>query len=202
MILLVLTFVGIVSYWFYAASTRAKASEDAFIDLNEDNPYAQLYIPSFTLEDRNGETFDESYLDGRYTVVDFFYTSCPLICPAMSATMRDIQNATADTDLQLLSISIDPSVDTPEVMYSYANGFKADPERWKFGRGSDEMTQILLMGVGFELDALEMRDGFRYIDHPGALLLVGPDRHVIKLYRYSDPDEVAQLIEKARELAG
>lgn len=202
LILLVITFIGIVAFWYYSAMKHARSSDDGFIDLDLDNPYAQLYIPSFTLEDRNGEVFDQTFLDGRFTVVDFFYTSCPLICPAMTATMRDIQDATADTELQLLSISIDPSVDKPEVMNSYANGFRANPERWKFGRGSEEMTQILLMGVGFELDNLELRDGFRFIDHPGSLLLVGPDRHVIKLYRYSDPDEVQELIEKARELAG
>ncbi|MBO6738717.1 MAG: SCO family protein [Phycisphaerales bacterium] len=201
LVLLVLTFIGIMVFWYFFSPRQGEA-DGTIIDLNEDNPYSSLYIPSFTLVDRNGEEFDESFLDGKYTVVDFFYTSCPLICPAMTATMREIQDATSDTELQLLSVSIDPEVDTPEVMDRYAGGFQAQPERWKFGRGTEEMTQILLMGVGFELDALELRDGFRYIDHPGSLLLVGPDRHVIKLYRYSDADEVRALIEKARELAG
>jgi protein SCO1/2 len=120
----------------------------------------------------------------------------------MSAVMRDIQFETEDIGLQLLSISIDPEVDTPQVLKNYANGFRADPARWKFGRGTDEMTQILLMGVGFELGSLNTDDGFRNIDHPSSLLLVGPDKHVIGLYRYSDEDEVRALIEKARELAG
>ncbi len=202
LVLLVITFTGILIYLFVFAPQPQGLPSDQLIDLNEDNPYSQLFIPDFKLVDRNGVEFDETYLDGKYTVVDFFYTSCPLICPGMSAVMRDIQYATEGTDIQLLSISIDPEVDTPQVLKNYANGFKADPARWKFGRGTVDMTQILLMGVGFELGALDTEDGFRNIDHPSSILLVGPDRHVIDLYRYSDPDEVQELIEKARELAG
>tara|TARA_E500000318_G_scaffold14854_6_gene15073 strand:- start:100407 stop:101042 length:636 start_codon:yes stop_codon:yes gene_type:complete len=202
LVLLVITFVGILIYLFVFAPQPQGLPSDQLIDLNEDNPYSALYIPDFKLVDRNGEEFDDTYLDGKYTIVDFFYTSCPLICPGMSAVMREIQFATEGTDIQLLSISIDPEVDTPQVLKNYANGFKADPARWKFGRGTVDMTQILLMGVGFELGALNTEDGFRNIDHPSSILLVGPDRHVIDLYRYSDPDEVQELIEKARELAG
>ena len=201
-VLLVITFAGILIYLFVFAPKQQGFPRDQVIDLNEDNPYSALYIPDFKLVDRNGDEFDDTYLDGKYTVVDFFYTSCPLICPGMSAVMRDIQFETEGTGIQLLSISIDPEVDTPQVLKNYANGFKADPTRWKFGRGTPDMTQILLMGVGFELGALNTDDGFRNIDHPSSILLVGPDRHVIGLYRYSDPDDVQRLIEKARELAG
>jgi cytochrome oxidase Cu insertion factor (SCO1/SenC/PrrC family) len=201
MILLLITFTGIMVYWFAFAPKPPNPNE--LVDLDpQDNPYASLFLPSFTLLDREGEAFDQTYLDGKYTVVDFFYTSCPLICPGMSAAMRDIQNATTDTDLQLLSISIDPEVDRPSVLKTYAGGFQADPARWKFGTGTPDMTAILLMGMNFHLGELNTDDGFRNIDHPSSLLLIGPDRHVIGLYRYSDPDEIDALIEKARELAG
>ena len=202
MLLLVITFAGILVYWTLFAPVRGFET-DELIDLEpDDNPYSSLFIPSFTLTDREGEEFDQEYLEGRYTLVEFFYTSCPLICPAMTATVRDIQKQTEDTTLQFLSISIDPEVDTPEVMNRYAQGFQADPSRWKFGRGTPDMTQILLMGVSFDLGKLEMKDGFRSIDHPSSLILVGPDRHVIGLYSYSDDEQVDALIKKARELAG
>lgn len=201
MALLLLTFVGITIFWFVAKPQPAQYPDKPTL-LDKDNPYADLFIPAFKLTDSNGNTIDQTILDGQYTVVDFFYTSCPLICPTMSAAMKEVQNATADTNLQLLSISIDPLVDTPEIIKNYSKAFEADPERWRFVTGDMDTTAILLMGMNFDLGDLNTDDGFRNIDHPATLILLGPDRHVIKLYRYSDPDELANLIKKAHELAG
>jgi len=200
MILMCITFVGIAVFWFVAKPQQSRMSEAPTL-LEGENPYSELFIPPFTLTDINEDTVTESILDGEYTVVDFFYTSCPLICPGMSAAMREVQNATADTKLKLLSISIDPEVDTPDKIKTYAGAFHADPDRWKFTTGNPEMITILLMGMNFELGELNSDDGFRNIDHPSTLILLGPDRHVIKLYRYSDPDQMEELIKTARELA-
>lgn len=200
MILMLLTFTGIVVFWLIAKPKPAQYPNAPTL-IDNDNPYASLYLPPFTLTDSNGDTLDESVLDGKYTVVDFFFTSCPLICPSMSTAMREVQNATSDTDLQLLSISIDPETDTPEIIKRYAEAYKADPDRWRFTTGNMEMISILLMGMNFELGELNTDDGFRNIDHPATLILLGPDRHVIKLYRYADPEQLAELIKTARELA-
>ena len=199
-ILLVITFVGILIFWL-TVKPEATQPNDPPIKI-DDNPYASLYIPSFTLLDSAGNEIDQSIMDGKYTVLDFFYTSCPLICPTMSAAMKEVQIATAGTDLQLLSISIDPAVDTPEVIERYAGAFNANPDRWRFATGNMEMISILLMGMSFDLGELNTDDGFRNIDHPARLILIGPDRHVIKLYSYADPDQLAELIKTARELAG
>lgn len=201
MILMLLTFTGIMVFWFIAKSQPGQYSNTPTL-LDTDNPYAQLFIPAFKLTDSNGNPIDESILDGQYTLVDFFYTSCPLICPTMSAAMKEVQESTADTDLQLLSISIDPEVDTPEIINHYSKAFQADPDRWRFITGDIDTISILLMGIGFDIGSLSTDDGFRNIDHPGTLILLGPDRHVIKLYRYSDPDQITELIKKAHELAG
>lgn len=201
LILMLVTFAGILIFW-YAAKPAPETLPDIPILEAGDNPYADLAFPKFTLTDRQGNPVDQSWMDGHYTVVDFFYTSCPLICPGMSAAMRELQNATTDTDLRLLSISIDPQVDTVPVIKRYAEGFKADPQRWKFTTGDMDMITIMLMGVNFDLGGLDTKNGFRNIDHPSSLILFGPDRRVIGLYRYSDPDEMAELVRKAHELAG
>ena len=202
MLLMLVTFTGILVFWFIAKPQPPQPLSDKPELIEGDNPYADLFLPAFTLTDSQNNQVNQTILDGRYTLVDFFYTSCPLICPGMTAAMRQVQDATADTDLQLLSISIDPEVDTPEKINIYANAYKADPARWRFTTGDPDMISILLMGVNFNLGALNTDDGFRNIDHPSSLLLIGPDRHVIGLYRFSDPDQMEELIEKARELAG
>ena len=203
MILMVITFIAISVFWFTQKSTSSKTQyPDTPTLLDDDNPYASLFIPSFRLMDTQGNTIDESILKGKYTVVDFFYTSCPLICPGMSAAMRQIQNETTETDLQLLSISIDPEFDTTQVIKTYSENYSADPTRWQFANGPPEMIDLILAGVGFDLTDLNTDEGFRNIGHPSTILLIGPDLHAIKLYRYSDPDQIDELIKTAHELAG
>lgn len=201
MILMLITFSGIAAFYVYSKPKPTQFPTKPML-LDTDNPYAALLIPAFKLTDSNNNTIDETILDGQYTVIDFFYTSCPLICPTMSKAMQEVQDATAGTNLKLLSISIDPQVDTPEVIKNYSNAFQADPDRWRFVTGDMDTISILLMGMSFDLGTLSTDDGFRNIDHPSTLILLGPDRHVIKLYRYSDPDQLAELIETARKLAG
>ena len=203
LLLMVLTFVGILVFWFMQRPTGAS---NQFTQtptlLDADNPYATLFLPSFRLTDAQGVVIDESVLKGKYTAVDFFYTSCPLICPGMTAAMKRIQDETDGTDLQLLSISIDPAVDTTEVLKDYSEAYKADPDRWRFANGTPEMLNLILAGVGFDLTDLSTDEGFRNIGHPSTILLIGPDLHAIKLYRYSDPDEIDELIQTAHKLAG
>ena len=200
-LLMLATFVGLVIFWFTQRPTPSQFPSKPTLAEGQ-NPYADLFIPPFRLTDSTNTVLDESIIDGQYTVIDFFYTSCPLICPGMSAAMKHIQDETVGTNLKLLSISIDPEVDTPEVIANYSQAFKADPDRWRFTTGDSDMISMLLMGVKFDLGKLDTEDGFRNIDHPTTLILLGPDRHVVKLYRYSDPDQIAELIKTAREFAG
>ncbi len=200
-LLMLATFIGLVIFWFTQKPAPSQYPDKPTLAEGQ-NPYADLFIPPFRLTDTTNTVLDESILDGQYTVIDFFYTSCPLICPGMSAAMKKIQDETVGTNLKLMSISIDPEVDTPEVIANYSQAFKADPERWRFATGDTEMISMLLMGVKFDLGKLDTEDGFRNIDHPTTLILLGPDRHVVKLYGYSDPDQIADLIKTARELAG
>lgn len=167
------------------------------------NPYADFYIPDFTLTDRKGQPITQEVLDGHYTVVDFFFTSCPLICPAMNAEMQRVQEATRGTKLRMLSLSIDGGLDTPDVIDRYATDHDAEPDRWRFATGDPAVVaDLALRGLKFLVGSPEPdpKTGARNINHPSRLILVGPDRHVVGLYRYDDPDEVAELIEKAKTL--
>lgn len=168
-----------------------------------DNPYSEMHIGEFTLVGRNGEPVTHAELDGRYTVVDFFFTSCPLWCPGMSTAMARVQSETSGTKARLMSISIDGANDTPAIIDRYAGGYGADPARWKFATGDPEVVAALVReGLRFEIgDETRTPDGVRNIDHPTRLILVGPDRRVVGLYRYDDPEEVEALIALLKRLA-
>ncbi|MEZ6319414.1 MAG: SCO family protein [Phycisphaerales bacterium] len=165
-------------------------------------------VPAFGLTDQNGNPVDESILDGRYTVVDFIFTSCPLYCPTMTAEMKRIQDATAGTGLRFLSLSIDGEVDTPERLLAWGEAYGADPDRWVFATGAPASVWAIARTLGFDVsledDDITKADGSvaANINHPTRLILVGPDRRVIDMAAYTVPGEVDALIAKARKLAG
>ncbi|MAY74729.1 MAG: hypothetical protein CMJ31_08475 [Phycisphaerae bacterium] len=167
-----------------------------------------LSVPPFELIDANGEPIDQSILDGGYTVMDFFFTHCPLVCPRMTAEMRRVQAATEGTRVRLLSVSVDGGRDTPDVIGRYANAVGADPQRWIFATGerADVWSICDALQLSIEEDAansIPLPEGgtMANVDHPSRLILVGPDRRVIAMASFARDHDVNSLIEFAREQA-
>lgn len=84
---------------------------------------------------------------GRVVVVDFIYTRCPLpdVCPRLSANFAAMQRQFRDTDLLLLSVTVDPDYDTAPVLAEYAARWGADPARWQF-LGGDQSALASALG--------------------------------------------------------
>jgi protein SCO1/2 len=201
--LLAFTALAIALFMLYQIR-NPRQNPGKFLDMNTvENPYSEFGIPPFNLTDQHGEPIDHTVLDNEFTVVDFFFTSCPLYCPTMTAEMARVQEASKGTDLKLLSISIDGEFDTPEEIDMYATAFKADPDRWRFATGDpDVVAKIVLEGLKFHMRgrAETQAAGGVQIEHPTKLILLGPDRSVIGLYTYNNPEEIDELIETALEL--
>ena len=102
---------------------------------------ARYEIPDARLVDMHGQevSLRDSLASRRAVMVNFVFTSCRTICPAMSATFALVQEAMAGKDLELVSISIDPEHDTPSRLREYAAKFSAGP-RWRFLTGSEESS--------------------------------------------------------------
>lgn len=102
-------------------------------------------VTAFSLTDRSGRTVTEADLRGKFAVVSFVYTSCSLTCLEVSKQMAEIQQLTKDMkDVQLVSLSVDPRTDTPEVLEKFAEKFGADTNRWLFLTGSKEPIYNLI----------------------------------------------------------
>jgi len=210
LVLLTLTVFGIIVFSVIAlrsgaGSQSGDAAIEPMIELTEDKPenlYSEFYVPEFELIDRYNEPITHEVLDGQYTVVDFFFTSCPLWCPGMTQSMRQVQQATYGTPLRFMSISIDGDIDDPAAIDAYAELYGCDEERWDFATGDPSIVAKMVMdGLKFDLgDPNDTEDSGRLINHPTRLILLGPDRKVIGLYRYDDPDEVDKLIADAKKL--
>ena len=96
-------------------------------------------MPDFSLTDQNGALVRLSSLQGQVVAIDFIYTRCPLpdVCPRLSANFARLQKRFAGK-MALLSITLDPQHDTPQVLAEYAARWRADSHTWLFLTGPDD----------------------------------------------------------------
>ena len=130
-----------------AAGTPKQGIEhDAFLELG-------ARAPEFQLRNQFGETVGLERFHGKRVILNFIFTRCPVatMCPAATARMISLQRqaaARAIRDLQLLSVSLDPVYDTPEVLRQYAETRGVDPVNFQFLTGSAAAVRRLLAQFG------------------------------------------------------
>jgi cytochrome oxidase Cu insertion factor (SCO1/SenC/PrrC family) len=148
---------------------------------------------SFTLTERSGRLVKSEELLGEPYVVCFFFSTCPGTCKRQSSEMRLLQSKFKGKPLKLVSISVDPEVDTPEVLTEYANNFNADKDRWLFLTG--KLDEIIKVGTEmFFLPGVEKRG------HPDRFCLVDAKGELAGSYVWLDPEQRDQLIAHVEEL--
>jgi len=102
-------------------------------------------VPEFSLTDQNGQTVTNADLRGKIWIADFIFTRCKGPCPLMTARMLEMQKALTKTpEVKLVSVTVDPEYDTPEVLKGYAGANFADPDRWKFLTGDKAVIEKLV----------------------------------------------------------
>jgi protein SCO1 len=141
------------AFWKWQKDLQGRAA-------SEERPLEGLQtfgaVPPFSLTERDGRRITLSDLKGKVWIVNFIYTRCPDTCPIQSAQIRQIQDDfKSDKDLRLVSITVDPLRDTPEILSEYARRFHADPMRWLFLTGEKE-TIYKFAQEGFHLGAVEL----------------------------------------------
>jgi protein SCO1/2 len=113
-------------------------------------PQVMWSVPDFQLTNRDGRTVTLKDLAGAPWVADFIFTRCPASCPMMTARMaRFNRGLPSNLPVRLVSFSVDPKYDTPAVLQTYAQSFKA-PDRWLFLTGDGEQI-YRLSKEGFKL---------------------------------------------------
>ena len=118
-------------------------------------------VPDFALTERSGRPVTRADLLGRVWLATFIYTQCTETCPLQSARVARLQaEFTAQPDLVLVSITVDPARDTPAVLAAYAERYGADPTRWWFLTG-DKRAIYRLATEGFRLGVVDPDDPSR-----------------------------------------
>ncbi|MGH7266854.1 MAG: SCO family protein [Candidatus Rokuibacteriota bacterium] len=115
-------------------------------------------VPEFALTERSGRPVARADLLGKVWLATFIYTQCTETCPLQSARVARLQaEFTAEPDLVLVSITVDPERDTPAVLAAYAERYGADPIRWWFLTG-DKRAIYRLATEGFRLGVVDPDD--------------------------------------------
>ena len=107
-------------------------------------------VPQFDLTNQDAQPFGSEKLAGKIWIADFIFTSCPGPCPIISTRMSELQKPLVKSDVHLVSFSVDPEKDTPEVLRAYADKLRKEPFRWDFLTGPLE-TITSLSRDGFKL---------------------------------------------------
>jgi len=142
-IVLALAAIAGVGSWFAAT---ALAHRD---HLHGIEPDKARQLEKFSLTDATGRTVTREALDGKILAVSFLFTSCSLTCPEVSKRMAEIQRLTTNqTDVRLLSLTVDPRSDTPPVLMKWGEHYGADTNRWFLLTG-DKTTLHQLIGDSF-----------------------------------------------------
>src|SRR5437016_4884837 len=100
-------------------------------------------VPSFQLVNQNEQPFGSAQLAGKIWIADFIYTMCPGPCPMISSRMSELQKPLEKTDVHLVSFTVDPVKDTPQVLRGYADKLQAEPGRWDFLTGPQSTLYTL-----------------------------------------------------------
>jgi cytochrome oxidase Cu insertion factor (SCO1/SenC/PrrC family) len=124
---------------------------DPSIPKTESYSFHAAKIPHARVLDQNGKQLDfyDDLIKGKSVAMNFVFTTCTAICPSLTATFRKVQQEarTRGLDVQLISVSVDPTVDTPERLQEYAKKFKAEPG-WTFVTGDKAEIDALLQALG------------------------------------------------------
>ena len=179
------------------------------------------HVPPFSMTERSGRRIGRDQLLGHVAVIDFIYTECTETCPTQSLQLAQLQKVFAEaSDLRLLSFTVDPRHDTPEVLARYAARYGAD-DRWWFLTG-DQREIYCLARDGFRLSVIDSSSAqpaacgsaFRFgpapawashgsqglIMHSARLVLVDRSAEIRAYHLATDPDSILRLRANLRRL--
>lgn len=159
-------------------------------------------VAEFSLTERSEKTVTNTDLRGKPWIVNFIFTRCNYTCPTLTSAMAGLQKKLKDVDVRLVTITVDPRHDTPQVLRKYAETFGADPQKWLFLTGKQDEIHRLI-NESFLLTAAESPQpvsGFEFA-HSNSILLIDAQGKVVDKFLGTDSAEMAKLVRAAKQLA-
>ncbi len=200
----------IISIFFLSAlfSCKESARKLPYYDTADFTPKWEMKdgktfhaIRAFNLTDQEGETFTEKNLDGKICVADFFFTSCPGICPKLALSMTDLQKEfLTDNAILLLSHSVTPEKDSVPVLKKYAADNHVNFNKWKLLTGNRSDIYDLGRRYYFVEEDLGVKSDSSVFLHTENFVLIDKQRHIRGIYNGLDPNSMVALKNDIKEL--
>lgn len=156
-------------------------------------------VPDFRLVDQTGAPFGPDRLKGRVWIADFVFTRCPDVCPRMTERLVGVHRALGErTDL--VSVSVDPTYDTPERLAAFARANGAESPHWHFLTGSSQHVQEAVLR-GFNVAFSRESEDIATLTHGVHVVLVDGRGRIRGYYDSNDRDALERLVADARRFA-
>ena len=155
-------------------------------------------VPKFKFVNQYGDSISNKSLDGDIYVADFFFTTCPSICPIMHRNMLQVYNTFKNTPgFKIISHTIDPKHDSVPELKKYADKLGVAGNTWWFLQGNKEDTYKLSESY---LVRKPQEDAKQVFIHDGSFILIDKQKRVRGAYDGTDPKQVGQLIDDIKTL--
>ena len=164
--------------------------------VEEDLRYVKKYhrISDFSLLNQNGNNVTQEDYKNKIYVADFFFTTCPDICPIMTGNMLYLQENLKDTNVMLASFSVTPKIDTVEVLKEYSTLKGVDDSRWNLMTG--DKKQIYDLARKSYLVAKAIPDGKNHgMIHTENFVLVDRDKRIRGYYDGTNIEDMDKLLD-------
>ncbi|WP_078550585.1 SCO family protein [Litchfieldia alkalitelluris] len=156
---------------------------------------------NFEFTDQDGSAFGSSNLEGKVWVANFIFTNCNTVCPPMTAHMAKLQQMLEDEGVQaeLVSFTVDPEVDNPDTLKSFANNFDADFANWHFLTGYSQKEIEDFAKENFATLVRKPADQ-EQVMHGTSFYVVDQNGNLVESYSGVEDTPYEDIIEKIKEL--
>jgi len=151
-------------------------------------------IPNFSFLNQDSAMVDQKALSDYVYVTDFFFTTCPSICPIMAQQLLIVhEKYKHDARIKIVSHTLDPAYDTPSILKQYADNLGIDTKQWMFLWGAKE--EIYSIAEKYYIAAVEDEKVPGGINHSGKLVLVDKQGHVRGFYEGTKEYGIQELLD-------
>src|SRR5689334_3852854 len=157
-------------------------------------------VPSFSFTNQDNQSLTSEFVKDKIWVADYFFTKCTSICPKLTTHLQKVEDAfKQDYGVKIISFTVDPDRDSPDVLKTYAAAYHANSSQWQFVTG-EKKDLYAFARKGLFIIATDGDGGPDDFIHSEKLVLIDKNQHIRGYYDGTSDNEVDQLIKDITRL--